>query len=65
DDKPVGRRKVMMEDDWIDADVFVREKLPKGLRIKGPAIIEEYSSTTVIKPEWNAIIDDSIILVRE
>jgi len=47
------------------SDVYVREKLSKGFRIRGPAIIEEYSSTTVIKDGWNAIIDDSIILVRE
>jgi len=64
-DKPREVRKVIINDDWVNVDVYVREKLSKGFRIRGPAIIEEYSSTTVIKDGWNAIIDDSIILVRE
>ncbi|QGA68174.1 hydantoinase/oxoprolinase family protein [Sulfolobus sp. E11-6] len=64
-DKPKEVRKVMINDDWVNVNVYVREKLPKGFRIRGPAIIEEYSSTTVIKDGWNATIDDSIVLVRE
>ncbi|WP_338602590.1 hydantoinase/oxoprolinase family protein [Sulfolobus tengchongensis] len=65
EDRPKGIRKVLIEDDWVDAEVYVREKLPKGHKVKGPAIIEEYSSTTVIKDGWYGIVDDSITLVRE
>ncbi|MEM3951759.1 MAG: hydantoinase/oxoprolinase family protein, partial [Saccharolobus sp.] len=64
-DKPKEVRKVMIDDDWVDVNVYVREKLPKGFKIKGPAIIEEYSSTTVVKDGWNGIVEDSITLVRE
>ncbi|MGC8948423.1 MAG: hydantoinase/oxoprolinase family protein, partial [Thermoprotei archaeon] len=46
-------RKVYF-DDWIDTPVYVRESLPMGYKIKGPAVIEEYSSTILIKPGWIA-----------
>ncbi|MEM3856512.1 MAG: hydantoinase/oxoprolinase family protein [Saccharolobus sp.] len=64
-DKPKGYRKVLIEDDWVNTPIFIREKLPRGFKIIGPSIIEEYSSTILVKPNWSAIIDDSIILVRE
>ncbi|QIW24571.1 hydantoinase/oxoprolinase family protein [Sulfolobus sp. S-194] len=47
----VKRRKVYF-DDWIDAKVFIRETLPIGFKEKGPAVIEEYSATTVIPEGW-------------
>jgi len=48
-------RKVKFED-WINVPVYIRESLPLGFHIEGPAIIEEYSSTTVVKPGWTADI---------
>ena len=65
ENKPKEIRKVLIEDDWVNTEVYVREKLPKGFEIRGPAIIEEYSSTIVVKPGWKALVDDSIIMVRE
>ncbi|WP_062488546.1 hydantoinase/oxoprolinase family protein [Sulfolobus acidocaldarius] len=44
-------RKVYI-DDWVSADIYLREKLPKGFRAKGPVIVEEYSSTTLVKDGW-------------
>ena len=38
--------------------VYDREKLFPGHRIQGPAVVEEYSSTTVIFPGQEAPIDD-------
>lgn len=34
----------------LEAPVFRRADLPVGFRVEGPAIVEEYSSTTVIAP---------------
>jgi N-methylhydantoinase A len=48
-------RKVKF-DDWINTPVYVRETLPFGFHVEGPAIIEEYSSTTIINPGWSASI---------
>ncbi len=44
--------------------IFAREKLRPGNRIAGPAIVTEYSGTTVVPPGWNARIDgfENIVL---
>jgi len=36
---------------FIDARVFVRDSLPVGFAASGPAVIEEYGSTTLVSPE--------------
>ena len=35
---------------WIDAKIFDRDSLQVGFSAAGPAIIEEYGSTTVVWP---------------
>jgi len=44
-------RKVFF-DEWIETPVYNRDDLFVGFTIEGPAIIEEYSSCTVIPPGW-------------
>jgi N-methylhydantoinase A len=55
----IENRKVFFEDfnDYVNCKVFRREKLKAGNIINGPAIIEQYDSTTVIYPKWSAEID--------
>uniref|UniRef100_A0A0F2LMS8 Acetophenone carboxylase-like C-terminal domain-containing protein n=1 Tax=Candidatus Aramenus sulfurataquae TaxID=1326980 RepID=A0A0F2LMS8_9CREN len=52
----VSSRKVMF-DSWQEVPVYVRETLPMGFEIEGPAVIEEYSSTTILKPGWRARVE--------
>jgi N-methylhydantoinase A/oxoprolinase/acetone carboxylase beta subunit len=33
-----------------------REALAEGVRFSGPAIIEEYSGTTLLPPDWTASV---------
>jgi len=49
---PSSRRPVYFSKPFnrVETDVWDRGSLPVGFRITGPAIIEEYSSTTVILP---------------
>jgi N-methylhydantoinase A len=54
---------------WFDGrarptDFYVREKLRPGNRIKGPAVVAEYSATTVVPPGWRAHVDawENIVL---
>ncbi|WP_238027412.1 hydantoinase/oxoprolinase family protein [Metallosphaera javensis (ex Hofmann et al. 2022)] len=63
-DAPTGRRRVFLDEEWAEVNVYTREKLRRGFKVKGPAIIEEFSSTTVVRDGWEATIDDSITLVR-
>lgn len=37
--------------------VYSREKLHAGNRLRGPAIVAEYSATTVVPPGWSACVD--------
>ncbi len=50
--RPSSRRSVYFPPPLgrIDTDVWDRSALPVGFRIDGPAVIEEYSATTVILP---------------
>jgi len=43
--------------DYVKCPVYLREKLHFGNQISGPAIIEQYDSTTVIYPGWEARVD--------
>jgi N-methylhydantoinase A len=44
--------------------IYVREKLHSGNIVRGPAIIAEYSGTTVVPPGWRAVVDayENIVL---
>ena len=50
---------------WIDTEVVDRSALDSNA-VRGPLIIEEYDSTTVVPPEWEASVDQwqNIILDR-
>ncbi len=45
-----GKRKVYYGSKWHVTPTYQREALAAGNRIKGPALIEEYASTTVLMP---------------
>jgi N-methylhydantoinase A len=45
-----GKRKVYYGGKWHATPTYQREVLAAGNRIKGPALIEEYASTTVLMP---------------
>ena len=42
---------------WVKTPVYLRASLRPGHVVVGPAIIEEYDSTTVIPPEWVLKVD--------
>ncbi len=55
---PDGKRKVFFESThWIDTGIYKRENLEAGACIKGPAVVEQYDSTTLIPPGWSAYVD--------
>jgi 5-oxoprolinase (ATP-hydrolysing) len=49
-----------------DTPVYIREDLHPGARIPGPAIIAEKNATTVVEPEWEALVtvEDHLVLER-
>lgn len=51
----------------VETLVFERSSLGTGSALRGPAIVEQPDSTTVIQPGWHATVNDSgdIVLARE
>ena len=58
-DTPPSERGVYFEapDSWLDTPIYGRGSLAQGTIIDGPAIIEQYDSTTVVYPGWRADVD--------
>jgi N-methylhydantoinase A len=57
--KPLAHRRVFDPDggDFIDAPFFWRSDLAPGARIKGPAVIAEDETSTIVGPDFDAYID--------
>ena len=56
--EPVATRPVWFPDTgWIDTDVFARDDLAAGTHLRGPVIVEQLDSTTVVPPRTVAEID--------
>jgi N-methylhydantoinase A len=57
--EPAARRPVFDPDSgaFIDTAVYNRADLARGARIRGPAIVAEDDTTTVISPSFDAIVD--------
>src|SRR5437773_1695238 len=59
-----GRRAWFPETDgWIDTPVYDRYRLAPGHCLRGPAIVEERESTTVLPPGVTATVDDYASLI--
>jgi N-methylhydantoinase A len=50
--QPVQKRRVYIGSagGWVDAQIYHRNALEPGFSGTGPAVIEEYGSTTVVWP---------------
>ena len=54
-----ARRPVYFEGHWHDdCPIYDRDRLGPGAEFAGPAIIEEFGSTTVLSPAWRAVVDN-------
>ena len=52
------RRPVYLDGNWHrDCPVYDRDRLGADVTVRGPAIIEEFGSTTVVLPGWVATVD--------
>jgi len=52
------RRPVYLDGSWHrDCPVYNRDRLGADAAVRGPAIIEEFGSTTVVLPGWDAGVD--------
>ena len=57
--EPKERRSVYFAEagDFVDCPIYDRYALPAGARFGGPAIVEEFDSTTVVHPGFAVTVD--------
>jgi N-methylhydantoinase A len=58
-------RSIFFEGEWIESNVYDRDLLHPGDSLSGPALITEYSATTVLPPGCIATVDGFGNLVIE
>jgi N-methylhydantoinase A len=56
-DARTGERPVHFDGAWRATPIYARERLRPGDRISGPALVIEYSSTTVLPPGCHLRVD--------
>lgn len=54
---PCERRTVWLHREWVETHVYERDTLRAEVRLRGPAIVEQLDSTTVIPPGWLCAVD--------
>jgi N-methylhydantoinase A len=47
----------------LQTPIYVREYLEPGARLRGPLVIVEYSSTTVVPPDFECYVDEYLNLI--
>ena len=58
-------RSIYFDGNWQESRVYQREWLHAGDVFAGPALIAEYSSTTVLPPDFTARVDHYGNLILE
>ena len=59
----VKRKAVWFEGRLRTTPLYSRERLPSGVRFRGPAVVVEYGSTTVVPPDYECAVDEYLNLV--
>jgi N-methylhydantoinase A len=52
-----GKKQIYFDANWLDAQTYDRDLLQPGDSISGPALIGEYTSTTVLPPDCSLEVD--------
>ncbi|UCD44754.1 MAG: hypothetical protein JSV27_11685, partial [Candidatus Bathyarchaeota archaeon] len=62
-----GNRNIHFADDgWIECDVYDRELLSPGSHVRGPCVVEEWDTTTIVNSGYGAEVDawGNLLLTR-
>jgi 5-oxoprolinase (ATP-hydrolysing) len=64
--KPAKRTRFFSDGRWHNANVYTRDQLRRGAKVKGPAILVEPHQTIVIEPGWQAALTakNHLVLAR-
>ncbi|HVR47365.1 MAG TPA: hydantoinase/oxoprolinase family protein [Candidatus Binatia bacterium] len=56
-----SKRDVWIDGSFVKVDVHQRDALADGARLEGPAIVEEYDSTTWVAPGWSLRVEGDLL----
>ena len=61
-----GKRTITLNGATMQAMLYERAQLDVGMRVAGPAIIEQFDATTLIPPSWSGRVDGhgNLVLTR-
>ena len=61
-----GKRTITLNGATMQAMLYERTQLDLGMRVAGPAIIEQFDATTLIPPSWSGRVDGhgNLVLTR-
>lgn len=63
--EPVSNERVRIAGQWHETAVHERANLPAGARLQGPAVVLEDACTTLVPPNWTAMVSPQGHLVME
>lgn len=55
---PCAKRRIFLDESWIEADIYARGQLLAGQAFDGPAIVEQDDTTILVLAGWRAETDD-------
>ena len=59
----IKRKAVWFEGGLRTTPVYSRDRLSPGVRFRGPAVVVEYSATTIVPPDYECAVDRYLNLV--
>jgi N-methylhydantoinase A len=60
--RPIGRRRLIIDDYEQEAPVFERSEFAAGARLSGPCLVEQQDTTVAILSGWTATVDTRLNL---
>jgi N-methylhydantoinase A len=58
------QRRVWIDERYVNVPVYQRDALQPGMTIEGPAIVEQYDTTTYVAPRWRCEAGETLAMVR-
>ncbi|NMF31560.1 hydantoinase/oxoprolinase family protein [Corynebacterium ammoniagenes] len=55
---PKEHRPVYIDGEWTDTPIYDRDDLPAGAELQGPAILDQFDTTTYIRPDQTCRCDE-------
>lgn len=57
--EPIGTRPMYVAGEWYETEIYERDSLHVGNQVVGPAVIEQFDTTSILPPAWIATVHPS------